>query len=142
MTTSTKAPCSGVGLHAGGFNNCGNCSGRSRCNRGNKRLTFDGLLDSRPDILPLLAAGGNVAANPRKDLGAPEGAKAAGNLLAHVNHPEVLLGLIVEAWGKAFAGPRPRASRKTRPPPAIRNANFGFSVFPRPPEHKAQDQES
>ena|GEM_PF-3773746 len=58
-------------------------------------LTEDEASAGLPKVVALLAAGGEIAANAREDLCPDQGAEAAGDLLLHLDHADVLLALIV-----------------------------------------------
>ena len=50
---------------------------------------------SVPEVLALLAAGGEIAADAGEALGAVDGAEASGDLLFDLDHADVLLALVV-----------------------------------------------
>src|SRR5208283_1065406 len=55
----------------------------------------DGALERLPKIAALFAAGAQITADATEHLRSPERAEAAGDFLAHFDHANVLLGLVV-----------------------------------------------
>src|SRR5579875_1985348 len=58
-------------------------------------MTKQGSLQSRQRVQTLLAQGGKVATNAAKGLSSSLAAKTPRNLLLHLDHAEIALGLVV-----------------------------------------------
>ena len=70
-------------------------SGARRRGRRNEGLSRDRRCQCLQDVAALLAAGGEVAANPGENPGSVQGAEATGDLWAGLLHADIPLGALV-----------------------------------------------
>src|SRR5436309_9966873 len=70
-------------------------SGTRRRAGGNKGPAHDSQLDRFPEVAVLFTAGAQVAADATEHLRSVQRAEASGDFLAHLDHADVLLPLVV-----------------------------------------------
>src|SRR5258708_13475948 len=82
-------------LEHSGSSNTMPISGTSRRAGGNEWPADDGHLDGFPEVAAVFTGGAQVTTNATEDLRSSERAEAPGDFLAHFDHADVLLALVV-----------------------------------------------